>query len=429
MVNRNLGGYEMKKKAFVALVSAMVCTVSVFGMTGCKGSNSNEVEFFSSKSENAQIMKKLVDQFNKEHAKEGVKVVLNTPADAGTVLKTRLTKNDIPDIIAYGGDQTYTELESAGVLKDLSQESYMNSVSDQYMQMVYDVQKDRKKKAYAVPYATNASGVIYNVDKFKELGLKIPKTWDEFEEVIRRIEDAGGQPFEYAFKDDWTLLPPWNSMAPDLAPETFYDERLAGKTTFESTHKEIADKYLELLKHGQKDIMGTGYDDANKAFANGDAYMLINGNWAISEIKKNNPDIHLDMFALPASNDESKNYVTSGVDVLLCASAKTKHPKIVKEFLEFMMKPENNQKYIDDQFAFSPINGVEQKDETVASAQKDIEKGKVANFPDHYYPSGYDLASILSEYAMNYSTGMKDEENTKEFLKNLDTQYDAVNNK
>lgn len=188
----------MKKKAFVALVSAMVCTVSVFGMTGCKGSNSNEVEFFSSKSENAQIMKKLVDQFNKEHAKEGVKVVLNTPADAGTVLKTRLTKNDIPDIIAYGGDQTYTELESAGVLKDLSQESYMNSVSDQYMQMVYDVQKDREKKAYAVPYATNASGVIYNVDKFKELGLKIPKTWDEFEEVIRKIEDAGGQPFEYA---------------------------------------------------------------------------------------------------------------------------------------------------------------------------------------------------------------------------------------
>lgn len=414
----------MKKKWVVlfvatAFASAVLC--------GCGKSNKKEVEFFSSKSENSAIMKTLVDEFNKENASSGVTVVLNTPADAGTVLKTRLAKNDIPDIIAYGGDSTYTELQSAGVLKDLSGAEYLKNVQDAYMQMVYDVQKNKEQVPYAVPYATNASGVIYNVDKFNQLELKVPKTWDEFLEVIQKIEDSGETPFEYTFKDNWTLCCAWNSIAPDLAPEGFNDDRIQNKTSFSDTHKEIAGKYLELLKHGQKDILGTGYDDGNKAFANGDGVMMINGNWVLNQLTTANADVHVDMFALPASNDVSKNYVTSGIDVLLCASKNSKYPEVVDAFMNFMMKKENNQRYINDQFAFSPIKGVVQSDSKVAGIQKDIEEGKVANFPDHYYPSGFDLSTILSEYAMNYVNGTDDASNTDSFLKKMDEQYDAVN--
>lgn len=414
----------MKKKWVVLFVATAFASAA---LCGCGKSNKKEVEFFSSKSENSAIMKTLVDEFNKENASSGVTVVLNTPADAGTVLKTRLAKNDIPDIIAYGGDSTYTELQSAGVLKDLSGAEYLKNVQDAYMQMVYDVQKNKEQVPYAVPYATNASGVIYNVDKFNQLGLKVPKTWDEFLEVIQKIEDSGETPFEYTFKDNWTLCCAWNSIAPDLAPEGFNDDRIQNKTSFSDTHKEIADKYLELLKHGQKDILGTGYDDGNKAFANGDGVMMINGNWVLNQLTTANADVHVDMFALPASNDVSKNYVTSGIDVLLCASKNSKYPEVVDAFMNFMMKKENNQRYINDQFAFSPINGVVQSDPKVAGIQKDIEEGKVANFPDHYYPSGFDLSTILSEYAMNYVNGTDDASNTDSFLKKMDEQYDAVN--
>ncbi len=414
----------MKKKWVVLFVATAFASAA---LCGCGKSNKKEVEFFSSKSENSAIMKTLVDEFNKENASSGVTVVLNTPADAGTVLKTRLAKNDIPDIIAYGGDSTYTELQSAGVLKDLSGAEYLKNVQDAYMQMVYDVQKNKEQVPYAVPYATNASGVIYNVDKFNQLELKVPKTWDEFLEVIQKIEDSGETPFEYTFKDNWTLCCAWNSIAPDLAPEGFNDDRIQNKTSFSDTHKEIADKYLELLKHGQKDILGTGYDDGNKAFANGDGVMMINGNWVLNQLTTANADVHVDMFALPASNDVSKNYVTSGIDVLLCASKNSKYPEVVDAFMNFMMKKENNQRYINDQFAFSPINGVVQSDPKVAGIQKDIEEGKVANFPDHYYPSGFDLSTILSEYAMNYVNGTDDASNTDSFLKKMDEQYDAVN--
>ena len=56
-----------------------------------------------------------------------------------------------------------------------------------------------------------------------------------------------------------------------------------------------------------------------------------------------------------------------------------------------------------------------------------IAAGKVSNFPDHYYPSGYDLGSILSECALNATNGMDASENIKATLENCDIQYDAVN--
>ena len=265
------------------------------------------------------------------------------------------------------------------------------------------------------------------MDKFEELGLEVPKTWDEFIAVLDKIKAAGEQPLLMTYKDAWTSLCPWNSIAPDLQPDNFTDDRKAGKTTFAKTHEEIAEKYLTLLDYAQDDFMGLTYDDGNKKFANGEAVMIINGNWAINQYKNSNPDVNVNMFALPASDDESKNYVTSGVDVLLGVCEGSENEEMAKEFVSFMMEPENAQTYIDDQFAFSAIKGVEQNNETVAGVKEDIANGKVANFPDHYYPSGFDLSALTSELCLNYSNGMDNQKNITQFLKQCDEKYDIAN--
>ena len=159
-------------------------------------------------------------------------------------------------------------------------------------------------------------------------------------------------------------------MAADLAPENFADDRKAGKTTFVGTHEEIAEKYLTLLDYAQDDYMGLSYDDGNKKFANGDAVMIINGNWAISQYRNANPDVKVNMFALPSSNDESQNKVTSGVDVLLGISKNSSNVDAAKDFVSFMMEKENIQTYIDEQFSFSALKGVEQSDEAVSGVQE-----------------------------------------------------------
>lgn len=420
----------------------MVLSLAMAGSTlsGCSGNQSSSsgavkttgtgaqavsLELFSTKPESKSTLQSLIDEFQSKNP--NVKINITCPQDAGTVLRTRLTKNDIPDMVAMGGDATFKELQSAGVLEDLSNEPYTANVQDSYKKMVYDVQKDKEQKLYGVPYATNASGVLYNVDMFKEAGVQVPKTWDEFMNVCKKLQTAGKTPFELTFKDAWCCLPPWNSMAPDLLPATFTDDRMAKKTTFAATHQEVAQKFLELLKYAQKDYMGTTYADGNKAFAEGKAAMMINGNWAISEFKKTNKDFKVDLFAFPSSNDASKNYVTSGVDVLLGVSKTAKDKDTAKKFISYMMEKDTAQKYIKEQFAFSAIKGVEQEDTTVVGVKQNIAGGKVANLPDHYYPSGFDLASITQGFAKNAAAGMDSNKNIADFLKQCDAKYDAAN--
>lgn len=417
-----------------SLIMGLAGLMTISALSGCSknekagGSADNgitKLEFFSSKMENVSTMQSLVDLFNAENS--DIKVTLNAPADAGTVLKTRMTKDDLPDIIAYGGDNTYTELTGAGILTDLGGEAFIDDINPSYMDMVYDINADREAKAYGVPFATNASGIIYNVELFQQAGVAVPATWDEFMEACETLEAAGIQPFELTFKDPWTILPSWNALAPAIMPEGFLADKKAGTAAFTGTHEEVLKKYGKLVEYAQTDFMGTSYDDGNRNFANGSAAMLINGVWAVPEIRRTNENLKIDMFAYPATNDVSKNRVVSGIDVMLAVTTQCKDQDAARRFIAFMLDPKNSQKYIDEQFAFSAINGVVQKDPSVASLAQDIADGKVYDFVDHYYPNGFDLGAILSEFFLNRAEGMADADNIKMTLLKCDEQYDILN--
>lgn len=426
----------MKGKKLTALALTAVMGMSV--LAGCSGGSAEsgketkktadgktELELFSTKAENKETLQKLVDTYNDSQDK--VKVTLTQPADAGTVLKTRMTKNDLPDMVAMGGDLNYAELQSAGVLTDLSGEAFLDNINESYMEMLYALNKDQEEKSYGVPYATNASGIIYNKDIFAENSIEIPTTFSELLAACEKLQAAGVTPFELTFKDAWTILPAWNAMAPVMQPENFYTDRKEGKTTFEGTHEAVLENYLKLVPYAQKDYMGTSYDDGNKKFAAGEAAMMMNGNWAITEIKKANADVNLDMFKFPSTDDAEANKVTSGVDVLLGITTNCGDEEGAKDFINFMVQKENAQLYAEEQFAFSAVKGVEQNDPSVAGVKADIEAGNVVDFPDHYYPSGYDLSAALSNFFLEKGNGKDDAKNIADTLKKLDTDYDTLN--
>ena len=425
---------KLRKLTALVLTAAMGTTL----LAGCSGGSAEsgaketktedgktELEFLSTKPESKDTLQKLVDAFNE--SQDEVVINLTQPADAGVVLKTRLTKDDLPDMVAMGGDFNYVELQTAGALTDLSGEDFLDEINESYKEMLFQLNNEGEEKSYGVPYATNSSGIIYNKDIFAENEIEIPTTFTELMAACETLQNAGVTPFELTFKDAWTILPTWNSMAPVLMPENFYEDKRAGEATFADTHSEVLEKYLQVVQYAQKDYMGTSYDDGNKKFAAGEAAMMINGGWAISEIKKANADINVDQFKFPASDNAEENRVTSGVDVLLGITSNCGNVEGAKEFIRFMVQQENAQLYVDEQFAFSAVKGVEQNDATVAGVKADIEAGKVADFSDHYYPAGLDLAAVLSNFFLQKNNGTEDAQNILDTLKQLDTEYDALN--
>jgi len=412
-------GDEIKmKKSLVLLMTAVVMASALGGCTSKIAKNEKvKIEFMQYKSEAKGTFDTLIAKFQEENP--NIEVVQTQVPDTGTVLKSRVAKGDVPDIVAVGGDTIFKETAKAGVFEDMTGSNEVANVQSAYIKMLKDVSET--DKVYAVPFAANANGVIYNKKMFSDLGLTVPKTWDEFVATLDKIKAAGKTPFYLTYKDAWTTLPAYNVLAANTSSDTFFTDRTAGKTTFKEGYKEATDKFLKLVQYGQSDIFGTGYNDGNVAFAKGEAVMYLQGIWAIPEIKKANPDIDLGVFPYPVTNTPEKNRVVSGVDLLLALSSKSEHKEEAKKFIDFLLKDDVAKQYINEQKAFSCLKGITQDDAVFEGFKDSFAKGALVDFPDHYLPSALTTDAKLQSLAKS--------KDTNAFLTSMDTEWDAIQNR
>ncbi|MBM7650828.1 ABC transporter substrate-binding protein [Neobacillus cucumis] len=407
----------MKKS--ISVVAAGMIALSM--LAGC-GSNDEasgssngkvKIEFLQYKTEARGTYDELIKKFEKENPT--IDVVQSNPPDATTVLKTRVAKRDIPDVMGTGGDISYSDIAKAGAFKEVTNDKLLNDIQPAYISMLKDISK--QDKVYGIPYVANADAVIYNKAIFKELGLQVPKTWDEFIAVAEKVKAAGKIPFYFTFKDAWTALPAYNVLAANTQEKDFFKKLDAKKATFVKGHQEATKKFLELLKYGNKDQTGKAYNDGNVAFAKGESAMYLQGIWAIPEIKKANPNIDLGVFPYPVGDSK----VVSGVDVVLTQSSQTKHPKEARKFIEFLLRDDNMKQYLKEQNAFSAKKGIVQEAPELEGLKDSIAKGALVDFPDHYVPSAVALDKQLQMLVQN--------KDTKQYLSTLDQEWEKVANR
>ncbi len=353
-----------------------------------------EIEFFQYKKEAIETFDTLIADFTA--ANPNITVIQSCPPEAGTVIKTRVTGGDVPDIVAVGADNTYSDLAKAGVFVDLTDSAEMKNVQPAYVQIIKDV--SGLDQVFAIPYATNANAIIYNKTIFTEQGLTVPTTWDELIAASKKLQDAGVTPFYFTLGDSWTTLPAFNVLAANTAGDDFFTKLKAGETTFTAGYKEALEKFQELLTYGNDDILGKTYADGNAAFANGESAMYCQGIWAIAEIQKANPEIDLGIFPYPVGNPAK---VVSGVDLLfsVAASSSDAEKAASMKFIDFLMSQEVATKYIADQKCFSAVIGVTQDNPTLDGIKDAVASGNLIDFPDHYIPASMTIDKTLQEFA------------------------------
>ncbi len=179
------------------------------------------------------------------------------------------------------------------------------------------------------------------------------------------------------------------------------------------------DKMLELMEYGPDDPFRFDYNTGNRAIADGEAAMYIQGNWAIPSIREINPDVNLGMFALPVTDDPEQNLLVSGVDLLLTMPREeTPHDEEALTFLRWLTEQGPAAQYAEEQNAFSAIEGVEQEDPALATLNPYFEEGETIGFADHYIPSSIPLENLVQGFLINGRS--------EAFLANLDEQFDVV---
>ena len=367
-----------------------------------------------------KVFEALEQKFNETH--DDIELKIDSPNDAMTILKTRFIREDYPDIIGIGGDINYSNFLDSNMLMDISDYEGLDNIKDAYLAVDKELEFIPMDGVYAVPYMANAAGVLYNKDLFDQHGWTIPTTWDEFTALCESIQDAGIQPLYFGFKDTWTCLAPWNAISVDLAPSDVCAQVNRGETTFTEQYREVAERTKALLQYAQDDPFAYSYNDACTAFARGESAMYVIGSYAVPQIKSVNPDMNIDSFVFPASNNAEENILNSGNDLQFSIMENCPNKEAAYEVLDFLLEDENVQAYIDDQSAVPCKEGDFVLPTMLSGMFSYIEEGKLADYQDHHYPSEMSVDALIQTFLMDDSDTAVDT-----FLNKFDTDWTRYN--
>ena len=410
---------EIKKGIPVAV--GIVAAMASF--TGCARSSSSEkveVELVSYKQEAVGAFEKIAERFNETHT--DIHLTIDSPNEAMTILKTRFIREDYPDIVGIGGDINYSNFLDADLFMDISDLEEIGMVKQSYLDIDKELEFVPQEGTYALPYAANAAGILYNKDMFDEHGWEIPETWDEFLTLCDEIQADGIQPLYLGYKDTWTCLAPWNALAVGLTDSDTCSQVNMGNMTFTEAYRETAEKIRVLLDYAEPNPYAYGYNDACTAFARGQSAMYPIGSYAIPQIKSVNPTMNIDSFTFPANEDEKDNTLNSGIDLQFCVMKNSENKEAVYEVLRFLYEDETIQIYLDEQGGLTCKEGDFAIPAELEGMRSYIENDRMADYQDHHYPSEMSVDAMIQTYLLDGT-----ETATDTFLERFDTDWKRYN--
>lgn len=414
----------MKSRKLVAFTTSIAALASAFSMTGCSmqsKSGKTVITMIQYKPESVKAFEAMEERFNATH--DDIELKIESPNEAMTILKTRLIKEDYPDIIGIGGDINYSNFLDAELFMDISDFEGVDDIKSAYMQIEEDLEFIPQDGVYALPYVANAAGILYNKEMFSENGWEIPTTWTEFTELCETISETTDiDPLYFGFKDTWTTLAPWNALAVGLADSDICSQVNAGKTTFSEGYKEVAEKMKSLLQYTEPNPYAYSYNDACTAFARGESAMYVIGSYAVPQILSVNPDMEIDSFPFPANENEADNVLNSGVDLQFSVMKKCENKEAAYEVLRFLYEDETIQIYLDDQSAIPCKKGDFTLPSVLDGMKSYIEADRMSDFHDHHYPSEMSVDAMVQTYLMDTSSNA-----TETFLSKFDSEWKRYN--
>ena len=330
--------------------------------------------FLTSKRETRHIFEKIIDDFNKSQDEIYVEH-LEVP-NPDQELQIRAVQGNFPDIVEFIGAQK-DDLEKyvkGGYLQVLDDFSATHCVNEHFLEKLKIL-----NGTYVLPLSVNYRGIFYNRRMLEEEGYQIPSTYAELINTMQQIKKSGKLPIVFADKDSWTIHQEWDAidMSSRGSQDDLFQKVLNGDTFLyeDPIALDSTRKFLEIRKYSQKQTINTGYDEAVKTFANGDAYMFLQGNWAYPMIKKINPDIDLLFMPFPAYS-ESQAKVVVKIDATLGVSASCKHSEAVDQFLDYVFSKDVSEYYAEKAGVYSCVKSVDVADSYAKAFTDSIREGE-----------------------------------------------------
>ena len=214
----------------VRVVLTVALTMGV--AAACSGNDGKTtITFFQFKPEAQQYFQQLAKSFEKTHPK--IKVVVDNPADPETALRTRLVKNDPPDVMTLNANGTFGEFATAKIFKDFSSDPVLQDVNPAYLTILRGVgSRRRSTRSMGCRSPRTPAGCSTTSSCSRKYHVAVPRTFDQLVAAAKTFKAHQITPFYGMLKDAWTAQSPLAPLSAQLQPENFFIDRFQDKTTF-----------------------------------------------------------------------------------------------------------------------------------------------------------------------------------------------------
>ena len=309
--------------------------------------NPSRVTLLTAINENDQLMiNALTEAYTALHP--NVTFDLEIPPVPGeevpNLVQTRLATGEMNDIFYFNSGALIQPLNPSQTLVDLSGEPFIANIANSFLPTV-----SQNGGIFGVPVGYAASGgVLYNKKIYEQLGLSVPKTWDEFAANNEAIKEAGIPPVLQTYGDPWTsqlfVLADFYNVA--QANPNWADDYTNNKAKFATTPEATVgfEHFQEGLDKGwyQTDYETTTFEQGLEMLAKGEAAHYPMLTQVMNTVATNYPDQVNDVgfFAMPGT-DASKNGATVWMPLaFFIPQTTTENLDVAKDFFAFVASTE-----------------------------------------------------------------------------------------
>ncbi len=261
--------------------------------------------------------------------------------EGDNVVKTRLASGDMTDICVYNSGSLLEAINPQEYFIDLSDVPFVERLDDTYEGSV-----TVNGSTYGVPVSsTQAGGILYSKPIYAELGLSIPKTWDEFIANCDAIQATGKTAIYGAFAESWTAQVLYLGDHYNVTAEmpNFPEEFQAGRVKYETTPAGLRswEKLEDTVPYYNGDKLAATYADACDVMANGGAAHWVMLTQALSNIYELYGDTVNDIgvFGIPG-DDPNNQGLTLWMPLSIYGNKLSDKREAILEFMEFYISDE-----------------------------------------------------------------------------------------
>jgi raffinose/stachyose/melibiose transport system substrate-binding protein len=268
-----------------------------------------------------------------------IEVAAGGGAEADNLVKTRLATGEMNDIFYYNSGSLLQALHPSDTLVDLSQEPFIANIAESFLPTV-----SQNGGIFGVPVGyASAGGILYNKKVYEDLGLSVPKTWDEFAANNEKIKAAGISPVLQTYGDTWTsqLFVLADNYNVAQAVPNFAEDYTNNKAKYATIPEAMAG--FEHLQEGfekdwyQQDFATARFEQGLEMLASGEVPQYPMLTQVMNAVASNWPDKVNDVgfFAQPGP-DATKNGATIWMPLAFYIPKTSPHIDVAKDFFAFV---------------------------------------------------------------------------------------------